>query len=239
MGTDGLVTARVAARFLGVGVWRFHELVRQGRIRPAGLGKRKKTLYRLEEVQELRKLRQHGQDFGYGKMLSMSLQAQALSSSTASRLDELIEFLGLRNERLSFEEADVCMFYEQAKARAETVCTDISATELLAWAKKLHAIDEPYLRTTALFLETKEPWRPFYELAENLLVSTLHKEQPTRARAYSFLVSARNNLRFVIYMYMKTASGRGIDEDVENLVLGQRDVDAEVLSHILSPATLE
>ena len=225
---DGLLTHDETAAQLGVTVRHLSNIVRQGRLLPAGTDTRGRYVYRPDEVYSLLQLKVERMDLP--TVTRTAVQALNLARSLSGKLEKLCSYFGLEIGRLSTEEDSMHALHLRAINTAKdpdlSECTD---SFIVDWAYILNAIDEPYLRALSVYTMDFEPWVPYMGVATNL-----HKQMPASALsnsdlrfAYACLDNSRKNLRNVAYFYARTMVGA-----VEANDAFSDDVDEEVIAHM-------
>ena len=223
--SDGLLTHDETAAQLGVTTRHLYNIVRQGRLIPAGTDMRGRYVFRPEEVYSLQQLKTTRMDLA--TTTSTAVQALAMSRSLNGKLEKLCAYLGLEIGRLSTEEDSMHALHLRAINTAKdpdlAECTD---GFIVDWAYILNAIDEPYLRALSHFAMDFEPWVPYMGVAANLT-----RQMPAVALtntdlrfAYACLDNSRKNLRNVAYFYARTTAGvvvanEAFSDDVDNEVI--------------------
>jgi DNA-binding transcriptional MerR regulator len=198
---------------LGVTAKHLRHMVRQGHIKPAAYGRRiYDATYRVEEINALLELKLRRVDLA--TVASVATQAHALSSSTATKLDQLCRFLGLENNRLSTDEEDVFLLYMRVQEALKKNFHEARSPELFEWAATINAIDEAYLDIVENFTLNKQPWSTYLDLANQLMDQRSAEADSNLNLAYTFLDTARKNLRHVAYFYVMKRQGSRLANDL-------------------------
>ena len=222
--SDSLITRQQAAEILGVTVRHLRNLVREGTILPADIGKGSAELFRAEEVYALTQLR--GRRLNLADTARMAMQAHATARATQQRLDKLCHLLGFGVNRLSYEDESVHALHAKVQHALSSDLSTIETGELMDWAATFHGIDESYLRIVENYTNDREPWSTYLALANEVMkYSNLSEEVNTRF-AFSCLDSARKHLRHVAYFYVRTTHGAKVanvafDNTVDDEIIGQ------------------
>lgn len=152
-----------------------------------------------DDVYALAELRaEHKGDF-MRRLPQIALKAAVTSRRVEKRLNELLEFLGLNDVVLSVEPGDVIELHRSVEALPRRPRLEDEA-EILAWAKKILAINEEYLDLIKMSTGDPYPWKPYLELGR--VLSAIAK-----GRTKSFIEHARANLRNVAYFYERSYRG--------------------------------
>jgi hypothetical protein len=223
-----LLSAREAARLIGVGTPHFRSLARDYGLAPVwpdGTGG--PCLFHKEDVFALAELRE--KRYGLAEVSALSLQNNARLRALERQIQELSSLLGAVTLRLPHEPDGVRALVAEAKARTCTNPSNLSPESLKLWGARLRAIDDGYLRLIAEVLATDEPWRPFYELADKLVALVLQRkpdDSPRLRQAFGWLLHARDVFRATAYFYVRGRFGRRTAADLFN----ERDVDDQVIA---------
>lgn len=225
---NGLLLHDETAELLGVTPRHLLNIVRQGRLLPAGTDHRGRYLFRPEEAYSLLDMKTKRLDLA--TTTQTAYQAHALSRSLMGKLDKLCAYLGLEIGRLSTDEDSLHALHLRAinTAKQEGL-GEPTDTFVMDWAYTLNAIDEPYLRMLSEYTLDFEPWVPYMGVAANIV-----KQMRPAALghtdlrfAYACLDNARKNLRNVAYFYARTKHGVAHADDAF-----ADDVDNEIIAHM-------
>lgn len=203
---DGRVTHAEAAEILDVTERHLRHMVRQGIIKPVKLGSSTAGhLYAAEEVNAILEARLSSTSLP--AVARTALQAQALSRSISGKLDIICRFLGLENNRLSYDEEAVRGLLVRVQETLKEDFSELRSGAIVEWAATFNSFDEPYLQVVADILKTDNPWVPYLALANDLMVKRSRVEDSNLTFAYACLDAARRNLRHVAYFYVLAKHG--------------------------------
>jgi len=205
--TQDLLDHNAAAKILGISSRWLTGLVRQGALLPAKKGgKIPDNRYRPAEVYALLQLRSQALDLP--SIANMAVNAQALSRSSASRLDMLCQYLGIESNRLSYDDEAMYQLHLRVHAALADDFSTLRTGAILGWASVFSAIDEAYLGLLEQRTEYASPWDIYLQLANELIAKRSQEADSNLSFAYSCLDSARRSLRHVAYFYVLSRHGQ-------------------------------
>lgn len=230
---DDFIKHTAVAKILGVSKVQLRRMAANGVIYPAQCGSHcQEALYRPEEVYALLELR--GRRLHMPSIATMAMQAQALSRTTAKRLDKLCKFIGVENNRLHHDEESVFNLYVRVRETLSEDLTTMRTATLIDWASVFNSIDEIYLGLVEHYTLSDSPWELYLQLANNLMAYRNPNIDTNLSFAYACLDSSRRNLRHVAYFYTSTKYGHQVAED-----LFTKDASTEEIIAQLYPRSIE
>jgi len=224
---DNSISHTEASEILSVSCRQLRRLVRRGFIYPLTPGdSHNEPRYRVEEVHALADVREQKLDMPSVAMLAV--QAQALSRTVSSKLDQICHFLGIQNYKLGTGEDDIFDLYARVREELRVPPEDWRTGSIMEWAAVINAIDEAYLDLLARHTLDESPWEYFLQLANEIM---LHRARATDANldfAFACLDAARRNLRNVAYLYVLGRHGY----KVANKIFIKSEVTDAVISNL-------
>lgn len=203
-----LVTAQEAAEMLSVAILSIRKMTRQGLLTPVfarEANKPNQIHYKKQEIARLAEFKTKKVDiFSVGFMATRAL---AMSEENERKLDELCLLLGLKNNRLEFDEESVISLHIKTEEVLNELELHLSGQEIFKWAQIFICFSEEYLRTVEQFTDQEDPWELYLNLARRLC-----EEAPIEQFAYDkslqtiygYLEISRKHLRQVSYFYMRS-----------------------------------
>lgn len=231
---DDLINHKQAAKLLGVTVRHFRKMVRNGVILPERIGSHcQEAGYRPEEVYALLELR--GRRLHMPSIATMALQAQALSRTTAKRLERLCQFLGIENNRLAHDEDSVFNLHMRVREALKENLVTLKAPSIIEWAAVFNSFDEAYLGLIEHYTLNDSPWDMYLQLANNLMAYRNPELDAGLNFAYACLDASRRNLRHVAYFYTAQKHGRYIAEELFTKAAATEEIIAQLFPRSISP----
>jgi len=232
---DGLINHTQAAKLLGVTKGHLRKMASNGVIFPARTGDHcHETVYRPEEVYALLELR--GRRLHMPSIATMALQAQALSRTTAKRLDRLCRFLGIENNRLKHDEESIFNLHMQVRETLREDLTTMRSAALIEWAAVFNSFDEAYLGLIEHYTLNESPWDLYLQLANNLMLQRSAEVDTNLDFAYACLDAARRNLRHVAYHYTAAKHGYRVAETLFTKEAATEEIIAQLYPRDISPS---
>lgn len=232
---DNLIKHTAVAKILGVSTVQLRRMAANGVIFPAQCGSHcQEAQYRPEEVYALLELR--GRRLHMPSIATMALQAQALSRTTAKRLDKLCSFLGVENNQLKHDEDSIFELYVRVRETLKEDLTTMSTAALIDWASVFNSIDEVYLGLVGHYTLNESPWELYLQLANNLMAYRNPKIDTDLNFAYACVDSARRNLRHAAYFYTSTKHGHRIAENLFTKEAATDEVIAQLFPRTIEPS---
>ena len=206
--TGEQVSIEEAATMLGVPIKAVRQLVKKGVLEEARR-ENKRSFFHLKDLREAAQYLERKLDLGL--VHHTALRALTASSRVERKLDLLLSFFGAHYQPLSTEELDVEAVHLKARFYQHGELPLLEASDVFEWAQTLLRIDQPYLDLMSAVTRDIEPWRPFLESADRLLLDMPEERvslEPDMQAAYGVLEYARRALRQTAYMYCRFERGR-------------------------------
>ena len=203
---DELVNSQEAAKILGVGVRMFQKIVSGGGVRPYKI-EGKDRLYKATDIMVLKELREG--DIGLHNLIIEARRSVIEARAMRHELDHYKAVLGINTPILRLDRDSVVAVAFRAEDDLKTD-RQLTKEELLAWARTLHAVHEPYLEAIELYLNTKEPWRGILNLARKLCVEQpmeLTQQDKELENIYALLHAGLRIARQAAYFYVRERHG--------------------------------
>lgn len=223
--SDDIVTAKEAAKLLGVDERTIRNYVTSGLLRRIR-GEQKRLIYvSIQDISTVAGLVSCGRDIP--AISRNAIQALAAASNAERRLGRLESFLGIDCKYLATDEESVVSFHRECLDLLVDYSELMPAPEVLEWAYKFAAITEEYLSALAQYTGEEEPWSPLMDAAQKLYDGaprdTFYYRKDLEV-AYGYLASARLHIRQVAYFYIRKIHGvRAADKACPEVSTCERD----------------
>jgi len=172
--------------------------------------------YRQDQVEGLAPLVADTGPPDLGTIAARADLAYAASSNCETRVNALLDLLGLNRNTLDLREFAVIALHEEVEATL--LDADPPTLEQVRMiAGTFFGIDEAYLFLVEKYLHTDEPWKKFLDLGYKLVVDAPYDkfvDEPVLRVAYGYLSAARAQLRTVSYFYCRERHGQKLSERV-------------------------
>jgi hypothetical protein len=226
---DERITAKEAARMLGVTTRMVRYWTRKGIIRPFKPGGSVSAvpMYLRTEIDALLEARSKKVDLQ--TVATMARQAHVSSRQLERTVSRLLEIIGANIPMLSLKEENVHALYLQVEDALEQDYQP-PADEVLEWARIFYAVGEEYLGLIEEVVEDEEPWAKLLELSNSLSVRAprdLFSGDKELEAAYGYLEMARRNMRNVAYFYIRNRHG---SRAASGAFPGTGDITEEVIA---------
>jgi hypothetical protein len=204
--TEDLVPKDEAARILKVSVRTIERMAKQGVLEVVGDG-----LFRLSDLSAVSEVLIDEGRFNIANLTHAVMKANVVARRAERGLEHINTLLGIDLPSLPMEQNDVIDLYLKADRMALVKLEELSAAEVLGWARTFLAITEEFLDLVSVYTSSQEPWRVFMELAKKLSMAAPKARfvaERDLAAAYGYLDLARRNLRQVAYFHVRTKKGK-------------------------------
>ena len=206
-----VLTLQQAAELMGVTQRTIRSLTEKGDLRPThkGVGLNLRRYYDEDEVVALMEVR--SQRLSLPRVAALAQQAFAATRKNERVLNHLQKLLGYDIPALPIDPSSILSLYLKLEDLIKEEFLDLSADEVLEWARIFYAVTEEYLHRFREVSQDEEPWRLPMEAVKKLVLnqptSRLTTDKPL-AEAYAYLEVARKNLRSVSYFYLRDRFGK-------------------------------
>jgi hypothetical protein len=209
-----MLTSDEAAAMLEVSTQTLFGMVKSGILRaeyPDGKCLNSQVLFHPDEVEAVMEIR--GKRLDLAQVATMARQAYVASRQTERVVKRFMDLAGMNAPMLSYKDADVYALHVRVEDALLADVSEMSAYEIMEWAKIFYAVGEEYLMLIRVVAEDEEPWRKLLELSTKLCaeapIGRIGVEADLKS-AFAHLSLARRNMRNVAYFYVRSQHGKQI-----------------------------
>lgn len=201
---DGLLTKKQAADHLGVPLATISEMVRN-KVLQAYRFNRKSHFYLSDLNAAARSL---CSGITLVKAHATALQALAKVAQLERKMADMLVVLGVDHEFQPLTEELVIEKHQRVLDQLRRPQKDVTAAELMQWARFYFTLDEGFFLFATAVLGTKEPWLPFMRLGVALLTER-NQGDLEKSAAFEFLSAAIRSARCAAYLVCRGRYGEG------------------------------
>lgn len=223
-----LISSEEAAEILGVDKSRVNQLTRDGMLRSRLVGNA--NMYDPNEVHQLKQIR--ASNLSLAEVAARAARAEMTAYRLERQVSQLLDVIGANIPSADVRKDAVIALHLKVEDELKNKRT-AGVEDLMFWAQTFQSLSEEYFHVVAQQFQTEEPWAPYLELSNKLLVHAPYdklRNDLELSTAYNFLEMARRSMRQVMFFYVRTTSNKRIAHRLfpESL----NDVHEEVLSMI-------
>ena len=200
---DALLTKKEAAEHLGVSSRVIRRLISEGVLELVKV--QGKQYFYLTDVNAAAHVISRGINVVTANQ--NALRALAATQRLERRMNDLAFIFGARFDFVPLTEGRVLEAWHKAHAALHLRFDDLTATEVMEWARFFYEVDTGFLFLAAHVLDNQEPWAPFIELANHIRSGAPRSPQPEVRAAYNYFAAATRFMENCAYICCRQLQG--------------------------------